>query len=444
MAYFLNFLSSTSEVIDSVSKTFTTAARDIAQAAASKEKFWLINDFNKILTDHGVGERIADLLAFVAACGVLTVIVWFIDRILVKISLAKIKRWVSRTNSDIDDVFFEHKFFHRLLQLVPLVVLLYLANIIFAGFSAGMILLVNLLVKSIIIFGILLVVYSLLDVWNELHSRRPLSNQKYIKGYIQVAKIVFGFIAGILIISTLAQKELSTLLIGLGTAAALFSLVFKDTILGFVASIQLSAQDMVRIGDWISMPSKNADGTVIEINVNSVKVQNWDNTVTMIPIYSMVSESFTNWRAMEQSGGRRFTRNFHVNIESVKFADAKFLDRIREDVAVENHYQEMVELARQSSSGETMTNLALFRAHIELFVKTIPEINENLPLFVRYTPEITDKGIGIEIYAFSYKKTATELDPILRMIVEYVVASTRIFEIVLFQSPTGEDFRKVL
>lgn len=306
-----------------------------------------------------------------------------------------------------------------------------------------MILLVEIITKSLIIVGSLMVCYSLLNTWNEIYNRKPQAQQKSIKGYLQVAKIVLGFLAGIMIIATLVQKDASSLFLGLGTAAALFSLVFKDTILGFVASIQLSAQDMVRIGDWISMPSKDADGVVTDINVNSVKVQNWDNTVTMIPIYSMVSESFTNWRGMEQSEGRRFVRYININIESVRFADENFLAKISRAKIIEPHFDAMCELAEKSSPGDTLTNLALLRAHIELFLKNNPKINDTLPLYVRYKQEISDKGIGIEIYAFSHDKSANDFDTVHRSVMEYVIASAPLFDIVLFQSPSGMDFQRI-
>lgn len=443
MSLFLNFLSVAAIPTDSLSNAAQTL-RTIAEAGANKEKFWIIDTFWHLLRDMGLGEKLADLFAFAAAILVLVVLIWLVDTLIIKVSIHYIKRAIAKSTTDIDDIFVEQKFFSRLLQLIPLLITLYCANIIFAGFSVGLILFVEIITKSILIVAVLMICYSLLNVWNEIYNRKPQAQQKSIKGYIQVAKIVLGFFAGILILSTMAQKDPTTLLVGLGTAAALLSLVFKDTILGFVASIQLSAQDMVRIGDWISMPSKNADGTVMDINVNSVKVQNWDNTVTMIPIYSMVSESFTNWRGMEQSEGRRFVRYIYVNLESVKFADEEFLKKISKEQVIAPHYEQMLTLANVSSPGDTLTNLALLRAHMELFLKNHPKINDKLPLFVRYKPDMTDKGIGIEIYAFSLDKSANMFDAVHRSVMEYVIASAPLFGIILFQSPSGTDFKRVL
>lgn len=438
MSIFLNFLSFSTDSISAGVANLTM----IAKESAEKEKFWLIDSFWDLLRDLGIGDGIANLLAFFAACLVLAALVWLVDSVIVKISLHFIRRAISRTSTDIDDIFVEQKFFSRLLQLVPLILVLYCAKIIFTGFSESLILTVEIITKVIMIVESLLVLYSLLNAWNAIYNRKPQAQQKSIKGYLQVAKILLGFIAGILVIATLIQKDASTLFLGLGTAAALFSLVFKDTILGFVASIQLSAQDMVRIGDWISMPSKGADGTVMDINVNSVKVQNWDNTVTMIPIYSMVSESFTNWRAMEQSEGRRFIRYIYINRESIHFADAELLSRLSQSRIVAPHYDAMLSLAQSSSPGDSLTNLALLRAHIELFLRSNTLINKELPLYVRYMQESSDKGLGVEIYAFSCEKGANGFDIVHRSVVEYVLASCPLFDIILFQSPSGIDFQR--
>lgn len=183
-----------------------------------------------------------------------------------------------------------------------------LVRTVFSGYGPALIGAITLVLRVYMTVVGALMIGALLNTVNDIYESKPQSRRKSIRGYVQTAKIVVWIIAGILIVSILIGRDPTDLLLGLGASAALVSLVFKDTILGFVASIQLSAQDMIRPGDWIEMPSKGADGVVSEINVNSVKVRNWDNTMTMIPIYSLVSESFTNWRNMEESAGRRFKR----------------------------------------------------------------------------------------------------------------------------------------
>ncbi|MEG0602094.1 MAG: mechanosensitive ion channel family protein [Mucinivorans sp.] len=406
-------------------------------------KFWLVEDFWQFLHQLGISTPYANLLAFIAACAILAILIWLIDVIIIRVALAAIKQHSKRTKTDWDDVLVQHKFFAHLFQLLPLLVVLWANRVIFEGFSTKMIVLVDTVVKAMLIVVVLLVFYSLLNSWNDMFMRREVGQRKSVKGYVQVAKILLGCVAGILVVSILVHKDPSTLLLGLGTAAALIGLVFKDTILGFVASIQLSAQDMVRPGDWIEMPSKNADGTVLDINVNSVKVQNWNNTITMIPIYSMVSESFTNWRGMEESAGRRFVRQFNIDISSVHLATDEFMERLATTPITASGFDEFSKLA-MISSPEALTNMALLRANIELFLRSHPSINDELPLYVRYTKDIADKGIGVELYAFSREKNADRFDTVQRSLVEYVVAVAPLFDIVLFQSPSGQDFAKKL
>lgn len=404
-------------------------------------KFWIVEDLWRILVKGGLGERWADLVAFASAILLLVVAVWVVDQVFVRFTLAYIKKRSAQTQTKIDDILFESKFFTRLLGLIPLGFILYFDKIIFTGFSDSLVQATDLIIKVVLVVYTLLTIYSLLNAWVIFFQSRPEAHRKSIKGYVQVAKIVLGFIAAILIISILTNKDPSTLFVGLGATAALLTLVFKDTILGFVASIQLSAQDMVSPGDWIEMPSKNADGVVLDINVNSVKVRNWNNTVTMIPIYSLVSESFTNWRAMEQSDGRRFVRTIYINIDTVKLIDEKLLESLQLSPIVASSFDQIYALARRSSpSPDSITNLALMRANIEIFLRSYPKINDELPLYVRYKQEFSDKGIGLEIYAFSFEKEAVDFDIVQRSVVEYIMATMPLFALSLFQSPSGKDF----
>lgn len=414
----------------------------IAQQIADQTKFGPIEDLWQWLNSVGMKEKVADLISFCVALVALIVIVWFIDIVIVRTSMGAIKRASKRTKTNIDDTLVKHKFFSRVLLLLPLIMVLTLSKIIFAGFDEWIVLFVRLITTSVIILVSLLVIYSLLNTWNFVYTQRPQANKKSIKGYLQVAKIILGFIAGILVISTLTQTNPSNLFVGLGATAALFSLVFKDTILGFVASIQLSAQDMVRPGDWIEMPSKNADGTVLDINVNSVKVQNWDNTITMIPIYSMVSEAFTNWRGMEQSEGRRFVRYFYIDVDGVRFAKKELLETIKTNEITAQTFDQTLTLAKKSSPIDTLTNLALFRSHLEIFMRQHPKVNDQLTLYVRYTPEISEKGVKLEIYAFSHDKEAQTFDAVHRSVVEYVLACAPMFDISIFMAPSGKDIRQ--
>lgn len=415
------------------------------QAAAKTPvpKFWVVEDFWQWLGRAGIGPGWSDGITFLAVCAGLVLTVWLVDFAISHFVIRFIKRRVQHSKTQLDDILFERKFFSRLLYLVPLGVILVSVHTFFRGFDPKLVLAAGLIVRSVMIVTGMFVLFSVLDTLNDAYQRRPEAQRKSIKGYIQIGKVFLAFIAVILVFATLLRRDPTSLLVGLGAAAAVLSLVFRDTLLGFVASIQLSAQDMVRPGDWIEMPSKGADGIVQDINLNSVKVQNWDNTVTMIPIYSMVSEAFINWRGMETSSGRRFVRHFFIDIGSVRFANDALLQLIEDHPATASKAKATIELAR-SSSPENLTNLALFRAHIEVFLFSDPRLNHNLLTYARYMPDITEKGIGLEVYAFSLKKSAYDFDAVHRSVVEYVIACAPVFGIRMFQSPSGADIAEAL
>lgn len=405
---------------------------------ADTRKFWVVEDAWQWLHRAGVSAPLSDIITFVTACAVLVLMVWLLDMFISRVAIRSIQKKVSQSKTAIDDLLFERKFFNRLFNLIPLTVIILSIQTFFHGFDQDLMLVARLLAQSAIIFNVMMVIFSILDTMNDAYQQRPESRQKSIKGYIQVSKIVTAFIAIILIISTLIQKDPTTLLVGLGAAAAILSLVFKDTILGFVASIQLSAQDMVRPGDWITMPNKGADGTVLDINLNSVKVQNWDNTTTMIPIYSMVSEAFTNWRGMDTSGGRRFVRTFYMDISTIVLATDDLLERLAKSAITEPHAAATVKLAHLSSPT-ALTNMALFRAYMEIFLFQHPKINHELLTYARYLPDMTDRGVGLEIYAFSVEKASYDFDAVHRSVVEHVIATAPLFDLRLFQAPSSAE-----
>ena len=281
------------------------------------EKFLLLQSLESYLQKTGLSPAGASAFTLLATFAVLALLVWVLDRLGTKVLLGLIRHAVSKTETLWDDHLLQHKFFPRLIELATAGGLLALVRTVFSGYGPALIGAITLVLRVYMTVVGALMIGALLNTVNDIYESKPQSRRKSIRGYIQTAKIVVWIIAGILIVSILIGRDPTDLLLGLGASAALVSLVFKDTILGFVASIQLSAQDMIRPGDWIEMPSKGADGVVSEINVNSVKVRNWDNTMTMIPIYSLVSESFTNWRNMEESAGRRFKRPLRIDATTV-------------------------------------------------------------------------------------------------------------------------------
>ncbi len=424
----------------------TLAARihTVAHAQSHSPRFWIVEDLWQWLHSHGIGPGWSNAIAFLTVCAGLALAVWLVDFMISHFVINFIERRVRRHKNPIGAILYKRKFFDRTLYLIPLGVLLLGLETFFRGFAPELNTAARIITESAMIFTLLLAFFSLLEALNDAYQRSPEAQKRSIKGYIQIGKIILAFFAAILIAADILQKNPASLLVGLGAVAAVLSLVFRDTLLGFVASIQLSAQDMVRPGDWIEMPGKKADGMVLDINLNSVKVQNWDNTVTMIPIYSMVSESFINWRCMETSGGRRFICRFQLDANTVRPAGDELLARIGSDPLTASESKAVAELAR-SSSPQGPTNLALFRAHIEVWLFRNPQLNHQMLTFARYLSDMTDKGIGFEVYAFT-NNTEDEyvFDAVKRSVVEYVIACVPVFGLRLYQSPTGAEIAEAL
>lgn len=435
------FVGDTTQVgVDSV---FSVHLDRIAQPVASRY-FWVVEDLWQWLVAHGFSVGWSHAITFLTLCCGLALAVWAVDFVILHFVAGFVKGRAQHSRKPLYAILYRRKFFDRVLYLVPLGVILFGIDLFFRGFAPALNLVARVATECVMIFTALLVCFSLLDALNDLYQRSPEAQKRSIKGYIQIGKILAAFVAGILIVADILQKNPTSLLVGLGAAAAVLSLVFRDTLLGFVASIQLSAQDMVRPGDWIEMPGKQADGMVLDINLNSVKVQNWDNTITMIPIYSMVSESFINWRGMERSGGRRFISRFYLDVDSVGLADEGMLARLSSDPSTAELAKATLELAR-STSPDRLTNLALFRAHMEVWLFRNPKLNPRMLTFARYLAETSDRGIGLEIYAFT-KNTENEyvFDTVKRSVTEHVIGCLPLFGLRLFQKPSAHSLNGIL
>jgi miniconductance mechanosensitive channel len=303
------------------------------------------------------------------------------------------------------------------------------------------------------IFIIVFVANSVLNSAMEIYKTTEYSHHRPIKGYVQLVKIIVYFMAGIMIIAALLGKDPTVLLAGLGALAAVLILVFKDTILGFVASIQLSANKMVHIGDWISMKSHNADGTVIDITLNTVKVQNWDKTIATIPTYALVAESFNNWKGMEESDGRRIKRAVSLDMSSIKFCDSAMLNRfekfdlirdyvIQKEKELKDHNKQNNISDEDYISGRHQTNVGIFRRYLEVYLRQHPMINLEMTFLVRQL-QPTGKGLPIEIYVFSKDQAWANYEAIQSDIFDHIFAVIPEFELKVFQEPTGSDISKI-
>ncbi len=292
------------------------------------------------------------------------------------------------------------------------------------------------------------IVTSLLNAANEIYQTTPYAPHRSIKGYVQLLKIVAYFFAAIVSISIIIGKNPSVLITGLGVMAGVLMLVFKDTILGFVASIQLSANNMLKVGDWIEMPAHRADGTVTDITLNTVKVQNWDKTITTIPTYAMVSESFTNWKGMEESEGRRIKRSVFFDIHSLKPWTPDLQKEAAKEPLLKAFFESPARVGEEGATGTGSrgfchsghTNMSVFRNYLRRYLGDNPDINTDMTLIVR-SLQLSDKGLPLEVYVFSRHKSWPEYEDVQCSLLEHILAIAPSFGLRLYQSPSGSDIR---
>lgn len=394
-------------------------------------KFWLINDFEKKLLAEGLPQPISDIITFISALVVLFLVLSILDYIGNKVILKILHETAKRTKSKWDDYLMERHFFRRLLRFIIAVIIIFLIETIFSGFEPKLISTAIIATKSLSIYYFIKVVNSFIDTLNDIYMTTPQAKEKSIKGYVQSAKIVVVIMAIVAVASIIFNISVSKILLSLATSAAILTLVFKDTILGFVASIQLSAQDMVRLGDWIVVESNGANGTVIELNVNTCKVLNWDNTTSMVPIYTLVSSPFINWRTMEEGEGRRFKIPFNIDVTSIKKIAREELQKLETSTFFSEYYKEMMSL-KNLYSVEGTTNLSLFRAYGESYLRNNKFINENMTLLVRYLP-MSENGIVLEFYGFSSEKSWYKYESIVAQVTEQMVATAITLELRIYQ-----------
>jgi len=415
------------------------------------------SELNNWITEHlmalGLSEFYADVTRIILLLVVMVLLSWAANVITKRFIVAVLDRFMKKTKTKYDDFLVERKVFHKLSHLAPAVVVLLSIDVIFYNFPAFSSFLNN-VVYVYILFVFISSLTSFLKAVDDAYNTFDFSKERPIKGYIQVLQIVIYSIAVIATISILFGVNMTAIFAGMGALAAVILLIFKDTILGLVAGVQLTANNMVKIGDWISMPSHNADGIVQEITLNTVKVQNWDKTITTIPTYALVANSFSNWRGMEESGGRRIKRHISIDMESVKFCDEKMINKFREIAYLKDYIdkkqKELEEYNKINNfddsvlvNGRRMTNLGVFRKYLEEYLKHNPNINLNMTFLVRHL-QPNEKGLPIEIYVFSKDQAWANYEGIQADIFDHILAVIPEFELSVFQFPTGRDMKKLV
>ena len=379
------------------------------------------------------------MLAIVAGA---YIIYWMLRNYLLK----AIHQVTLKTTNQWDDVLMEVGVFHRFIQLIPLTVILLGLD----HTMPGRFILLQRIVFALIILTGARAIDAFLNSITTIYQQGKNDQRKPIRPLIQSLIIVLYLFAAIFIISVLLDKSPWNLFTLLGGLTAVTMLVFKDTILGFVAGVQLSANDMVREGDWIEMPKYGADGDVIEVTVNTVKVQNWDKTITTIPTYTLISDSFKNWRGMSESSGRRIKRSINIDMGTVCFVDEAMLERFRkievlkeyiqkkqEEIDAQNKKQK-INLSATTVNGRRQTNLGIFRAYLIEYLHANPNIHKGMTFLVRHL-QPTAQGLPIEIYVFSSDKTWANYEAIQADLFDHILAAVPEFELRVFQQPSGND-----
>ncbi len=407
---------------------------------------YLYNYFKQFTGAEWIAQTVSEVIILVVIFAVAWLGHFLTRRILIQI----VTRIARRTKTTWDDIFIQNRLFKGLAHLVPAFILYYVAQ-------DGDFFLAQFFEMTVRIYFTLIVVFvinSLLNSGLQIYNTTALASNRPIKGYIQLVKIILYSMAAILIVAILIKRDPTALLAGLGAIAAVLILVFKDTILGFVASIQLSANDMVKIGDWIEMPSRDADGPVIDITLNTVKVQNWDKTISTIPTYSLVSESFTNWKGMEEAGGRRIKRSVYIDMSSIKFCSVDMLNKFEKFELIKGYVQlkekEIREYNKRKNvadedliSGRRQTNVGVFRKYLEVYLRQHPMVRQDMTFLVRHL-QPNEKGLPIEIYVFSKDIVWANYESIQADIFDHVFAIIPEFELRVFQAPSGADISQAM
>ncbi|ASB51030.1 mechanosensitive ion channel protein MscS [Alkalitalea saponilacus] len=381
---------------------------------------------------------------------ILSSIVYYVVK---KVVLFYIVKFIQKSKTDKDDFFLHRKVFHRLSHLAPAVIIYLFSESLFGIFPKFE----SFLTSTSIIYMIVVLFWSIqaaLNALEDIYNTLSFAHERPIRGYMQLIHLLSYVICFFILLSYLFDVQVTRIFAGMGAMAAVLMLIFKDSILGLTAGIQLSANKMVRVGDWISMPAHNADGDVIEITLNTVKVQNWDRTITTIPTYALVSSPFINWRGMEESGGRRIKRWVNLDMRSVKFCTPEMLEKYKKihhlKEYIENREREIDEYNKANNIDETvmvngrhMTNLGVFRKYLENYVIRHPKLNTEMIFLIRHL-QPSEKGIPLEIYVFCKDKAWAKYEEIQADIFDHVLAVIPEFDLRVFQLPAGDDLREAI
>jgi len=378
---------------------------------------------NGILIGWGVDPKIANTFDEMIIAAFLVILAIGLDYLCQAIFVGSMKKLAQHTHYQWDSLLLKRKVVHHLVHTIPGILVYALLPLAFIR-GKGLLLLSQKICAVYIVFALLLAINGFILVFLDMYNMRQVNKNRPIKGFMQVLQVLLFFIGGIVIIAILIGKSPASLFAGLGASAAILMLVFKDTILGFVAGIQLSANDMLRPGDWITVPGSNANGIVQEITLNTVKIQNFDNTISTIPPYTLVNASFQNWRGMVESGGRRVMKSIFLDLNTIKFCTPDMLDTFRKEIPLLADYK--------PDEGVTPTNSQMFRVYVEKCLTSLPVVNTDLDLIISQL-QSTEYGVPIQIYFFSRNKVWKEYERIQSDIFDHFFAMVPKFDLKVYQ-----------
>ncbi len=412
-------------------------------------KNYIIN----FLKGMGISDHVSAVLFTIFGYLLLIIASYLLYKITVIVLRKVIRPIAHRTNNHFDDLLIKNKFFIRISYLSPIVLMYFaLESKLFIAEPADVF--IEGLVIIFLYIILALIFQSVLSTANDYYNRFNIAKNHPISGIIQVLKIIVYIITLLGIIGYLFNKDISSILVGLGTLSAVLMLIFRDPILGFVGGLQLIFNKMIAIGDWITMPKYGADGTVMEINLTTVKVQNFDKTIITIPTYSLISESFQNWRGMEDSGGRRIKRSINIDMNSVRFCDEKMLEEYSKiDVLacyVTNREKEIVSFNKKNNidttvtvNGRRQTNIGIFREYLKEYLKQRTDIHDDMTFLVRHL-QPTEKGLPMQLYVFTTTIDWGEYEDIQADIFDHILAVIPEFNLKVFQYPTNNGVDSII
>ena len=365
-----------------------------------------------------------------------------------KVLITLIRKVVTKTKTEFDDIFLNEKLLRRFSYILPIIFLQQ-----FTFFNSGIDTKIDNILEAMVALFVILILNSLLDSFIEIISKFEKFKDRPLKSYAQVVKLIISIIGAILVFGIITGQNFWSLFAGLGAISAVLLLVFKDTIMAFVASIQIASYDLVKVGDWIEIPSLGVDGDVMDMALHTIKVRNFDKTITTVPTNKLIEQSFKNWRGMENTGSRRIKRAIHIDISSIKFLSEEMLSRFNKFQLITEYLKDKKDEVENDNSekgvdtselinGRRMTNIGTFREYLKAYLHSRNDINDNLTFLIRQLSPGAE-GVPIQIYVFASTTAWVKYEEIQSDIFDHIMAVIPEFDLKVFQNPTGHDFKEL-